>query len=202
MSATRPAIFRAGGRLHGAGDARRWSRSAGLSGTGKSTLARALAPGLGAAPGAVLLRSDEERKRPLRLRAERALCRAGYTAAVTQTVYRTWQRRPGRRCEPGTASCSTRSTRSRMSARPPEDIAGDGGAEFVGIWLQRPEETLVARVESREADASDASAGGAKAVGFDPGEIAWARVDASGSADQVLERAAGAGRAGVQDHDS
>ena len=34
----------------------------GLSGTGKSVLARALAPELGAAPGAVLLRSDVERK--------------------------------------------------------------------------------------------------------------------------------------------
>ena len=35
----------------------------GLQGTGKSTLARALAPTLGAAPGALVLRSDETRKR-------------------------------------------------------------------------------------------------------------------------------------------
>ncbi|MDR3534233.1 MAG: phosphotransferase, partial [Rhodopila sp.] len=35
----------------------------GLQGTGKSTLARALAPDLGAAPGALVLRSDEIRKR-------------------------------------------------------------------------------------------------------------------------------------------
>ena len=34
----------------------------GLSGTGKSALARALAPDIGAAPGAVVLRSDVERK--------------------------------------------------------------------------------------------------------------------------------------------
>jgi hypothetical protein len=34
----------------------------GLSGSGKSTLARMLAPGIGAAPGAVHLRSDEIRK--------------------------------------------------------------------------------------------------------------------------------------------
>ena len=34
----------------------------GLSGTGKSALARALAPDLGPAPGAVVLRSDIERK--------------------------------------------------------------------------------------------------------------------------------------------
>ncbi|MDJ0930109.1 MAG: hypothetical protein QNJ43_03935 [Breoghania sp.] len=34
----------------------------GLSGTGKSTVARAIAPGLGLPPGAVVLRSDVERK--------------------------------------------------------------------------------------------------------------------------------------------
>ncbi len=35
----------------------------GLPGTGKSTLARAVAPALGNAPGALVLRSDEIRKR-------------------------------------------------------------------------------------------------------------------------------------------
>src|SRR5690606_25949162 len=35
----------------------------GLSGTGKSTLARGLAPSTGAVPGALVLRSDEIRKR-------------------------------------------------------------------------------------------------------------------------------------------
>src|ERR1700710_2141791 len=35
----------------------------GLQGTGKSTLARALAPELGPAPGALIVRSDETRKR-------------------------------------------------------------------------------------------------------------------------------------------
>src|SRR5208337_3860350 len=35
----------------------------GLQGTGKSTLARALAPEIGPAPGALVLRSDETRKR-------------------------------------------------------------------------------------------------------------------------------------------
>ena len=44
---------------------RSWSAIGGLQGTGKSTLARALAPDLGPAPGALVLRSDEIRKRLL-----------------------------------------------------------------------------------------------------------------------------------------
>ena len=43
----------------------------GISGTGKSTLARALAPGLGAAPGAVVLRSDVIRKKLFGVGADR-----------------------------------------------------------------------------------------------------------------------------------
>jgi hypothetical protein len=69
-------------------------------------------------------------------------------------------------------------------------MGAHAGAGFVGIWLSGPEETLVGRVESREADASDAGAEVVlKQLRFDPGEIAWARVDASGGVDQVCERA-------------
>ena len=45
----------------------------GLQGTGKSTLARGLAPALGAAPGVLLLRSDELRKRRFGLAPEAPL---------------------------------------------------------------------------------------------------------------------------------
>ena len=45
----------------------------GLSGSGKSTFARLIAPGLGASPGAVVLRTDEVRKRLLGVRPEAGL---------------------------------------------------------------------------------------------------------------------------------
>jgi hypothetical protein len=54
----------------------------GLQGTGKSTLARGLAPSLGAAPGALLLRSDELRKRHFGLAPESPLPPEAYTEAV------------------------------------------------------------------------------------------------------------------------
>ncbi len=51
----------------------------GLPGTGKSTLARALAPALGAAPGALVLRSDEIRKRQHGVQPEQRLPQSAYT---------------------------------------------------------------------------------------------------------------------------
>ncbi len=59
----REAYLGRGARLSAAGAVAGAGRIGGLPGTGKSTLARALAPELGAAPGALVLRSDEIRKR-------------------------------------------------------------------------------------------------------------------------------------------
>ena len=50
----------------------------GFSGTGKSTYARAVAPGLGPAPGAVVLRTDEVRKR---------LAGAGHVDRLSRDIY-------------------------------------------------------------------------------------------------------------------
>ncbi len=58
----------------------------GLQGTGKSTLARKLAPELGAAPGALILRSDEVRKRRNGVAPEARLPEAAYSGAENRAV--------------------------------------------------------------------------------------------------------------------
>src|SRR5437763_11399069 len=60
---------------------------AGLSGTGKSVLARALAPALAPAPGAVVLRSDIERKTLFGLPETEPLAESAYRTEVTAKVY-------------------------------------------------------------------------------------------------------------------
>src|SRR5581483_10736788 len=59
----------------------------GLSGTGKTTLATRIAPAIGAAPGAVHLRSDVERKRLLGVAELARLPASAYTLAVTEQVF-------------------------------------------------------------------------------------------------------------------
>ena len=61
----------------------------GLPGTGKSTLARALAPELGRAPGALILRSDEIRKRQHNVEPEQRLPQSAYSDAASQVVFAT-----------------------------------------------------------------------------------------------------------------
>ena len=59
----------------------------GLSGTGKSALAAALAPEVGRAPGALMLRSDVERKRLFAVAETERLPPAGYDLAATEATY-------------------------------------------------------------------------------------------------------------------
>src|SRR5215471_6924660 len=59
----------------------------GLSGTGKSVIARALAPELPPAPGAVVLRSDVERKARFGLRENDRLPAEAYALEVSAVVY-------------------------------------------------------------------------------------------------------------------
>ncbi len=59
----------------------------GMSGTGKSVLARGLAPTIGAPPGAIMLRSDGIRKRLFGKRQEERLPPEAYTSEVSARVY-------------------------------------------------------------------------------------------------------------------
>src|SRR5688572_1349051 len=61
----------------------------GFSGSGKSTLALGLAPSLGAVPGAVVLRSDETRKRLCGVPLLERLGPEGYSSHVSERVYAT-----------------------------------------------------------------------------------------------------------------
>ena len=59
----------------------------GLSGSGKSVLARALAPRLGRAPGAVWLRSDVERKHYFGIDETAPLPDEAYRPEVSREIY-------------------------------------------------------------------------------------------------------------------
>ena len=61
----------------------------GFSGSGKSTLAQAMAPTVGAAPGALILRSDVIRKMQLGVSPLTRLAAGGYAQDITARVYRT-----------------------------------------------------------------------------------------------------------------
>jgi len=162
----------------------------GYSGSGKSTLARAIAHQIGAAPGALLLRSDVIRKRLWAVVETDPLPAAAYERAVSERVYATMRRRAATALAAG-HSAILDAVHDRIEARRAvEAIARNLGARFDGIWLDAPRERLTERVGSRAGDASDADAGIVeKQVASGAGEVEWRRIDASGSPAVVAQTA-------------
>jgi uncharacterized protein len=164
----------------------------GLSGTGKSTLAQRLAPSVGPVPGAVIIRSDDIRKRLCGVDPLQRLGPQGYTSEVSRRVYDAVVERAAVVVRGGHAAIAD-AVFVRPSDR--EDIeraAVDAGVPFVGIWLDAPETELLARIAQRQRDPSDADAEVIRAqLSQDPGPIAWQRCEASGTSEEVHRRAIG-----------
>src|SRR5262245_62245697 len=161
----------------------------GLSGTGKSGLARALAPELGVAPGAVVLRSDVERKSLFGKDEHEKLPEAAYAPEVTARVYATIADKARRALAAGHSAIV-----DAVFAKPQERVLMEQSAQalglpFHGIFLEVDLATRIARVGSRGRDASDADAAVARAQeGYDLGTLGWSRVDASGTPEETLAR--------------
>ena len=162
----------------------------GLSGSGKSSLAMALAPTVGAVPGAVVVRSDEMRKQLSGVDPLQRLGPERYTSEMSRSVYEALGDRADRVLRSGHSAIA-----DAVFARPSErdaieQVAAAAGVPFVGIWLDAPESVLVDRVGHRERDVSDADAAVIREqLGRDTGPISWSRIDASPRLDAVLQRA-------------
>ena len=162
----------------------------GFSGSGKSTLALALAPSVGAVPGAIVLRSDEIRKRLCGMPALARLGPDGYADATSRRVYQTLVDRAAAIVRAGHTVIV-----DAVYARPHdrtaiEAAAADASVPFAGLWLDAPQETLVARVTARRGDASDADAAVIQAQQrLGTGSIAWRRFDTSISRARLLPAA-------------
>lgn len=158
----------------------------GVSGSGKSSVARALAPRIGSFPGAVHVRSDIERKRLFGVSADTRLPEEAYTPELTEIVYAACRKRAAMALEGGQTVIV-----DAVHARPEERhqiaaVAGEAGVAFVGLWLQAPRALLRERVARRELDVSDAAPAIVdRQLTFDIGPQDFAVVDASGPLERV-----------------
>jgi hypothetical protein len=159
----------------------------GLSGTGKSTLAALLAAFIGPAPGALLVRSDVERKRLFGVPETQRLERQHYRIGTAQRVYSIVEDKARRGLAAGQAIIVDAVFAKQDERAAVEAIAREAGCAFVGLWLTAPAEMLIARVERRRGDASDADRRVVREqLGYDLGDIAWQQVDASGTPEHSL----------------
>jgi uncharacterized protein len=162
----------------------------GLSGTGKTRLARALAPHIGPMPGAVIVRSDVERKALFGAAETDKLPDDAYGPAANERVYGALIDKARRILAAGHSAIL-----DAVFARPQEretiaEAAKSAGVRQRGLFLTAELETRLARVGARTADASDAGRDVALAQeGYDLGRLEWRRIDASGTVDATLSRA-------------
>jgi len=162
----------------------------GFSGSGKSTLARALAPAIGPVPGAVVVRSDEVRKALRGVPTLQRLGPDGYTAEVTERVYRTVEDRVAQVLRAGHSAIADAVFAKPSHRLAIEQVAVANATPFVGVWLEAPPDVLMARTEARGPDASDAGASIVRRqITQDPGPMTWHRLDAGGVPGSVAERA-------------
>ncbi|WP_284311391.1 AAA family ATPase [Labrys miyagiensis] len=162
----------------------------GLSGTGKTTLATAIAPSIGRAPGAIVLRSDIERKHLAGVPETERLPACAYTSVRSAAVYDALNRKA--RLALGAGSSAVLDA---VHARPferdnAEIIARRAGAHFTGLWLEAATPVMVERVANRRGDASDADPAVVLAqTGYDLGRVSWHRLDADVRKERLVEEA-------------
>ncbi|MCY4585784.1 MAG: AAA family ATPase [Bryobacterales bacterium] len=130
----------------------------GPSGSGKTTLARRLAASVGPPPGALVLRSDVERKRLLGVPEEMRLGPDGYQQRVTQDVYRNLAERAEAVLKTGHGVIVDAVFGDPVDQAAMRDVSRANGVQFDGLWLTTPLDTLQARINARVGDASDATA--------------------------------------------
>lgn len=168
----------------------------GLSGAGKSTFARAVAPAVGAAPGAVVLRTDEVRKRLAGVDPLQRLPQTAYAPALYAAVYEAVFDAAARMLKAGWSVVLDASFLDEPLRRRAEALAESNAVPFEGVWLQAPTEVLQARVRGRAADASDATV---ETIALqqrrDLGPIDWLRLDVADGAAAAAQ--AWASRRGV-----
>lgn len=163
----------------------------GLSGSGKTSLARQIAPWLGRAPGARIARSDVLRKRLAGISPETRLPASAYTCEASAAVYAEMTHRAGASLDAGQAAIADAVFATSEEREMIAHIGKDHSVPFLGLWLDCAEDQRVQRVDARSGDASDADASVARAQSSyplpPPGE--WVTVNANTSKEEVFTTA-------------
>jgi len=158
----------------------------GLSGTGKTTLAYDIAPDLGRAPGARVLRTDVMRKRLLGIAETEKAPPEAYTREASNKVYQALDEAIQGVLAAGHSAIFDAVFASEDERKRIEEIAHRVEAGFSGLWLTAPADILKSRVSTRSGDASDATTEVVDTqLGYDIGEMTWSEIDAGESKDRT-----------------
>jgi aminoglycoside phosphotransferase family enzyme/predicted kinase len=160
----------------------------GFSGSGKSSVAAALAPVFPPAPGARILNSDRIRKRMFGAPPTARLPPEAYRNEISERVYRDMFNAAERVAKIGWPVIVDAVFDRPADRASIEAAAREAGAPFFGVWLDVDLAQRIARVGKRANDVSDATPEVLRAqLMKETGEIAWAHVDAGGGLNEIVK---------------
>jgi aminoglycoside phosphotransferase family enzyme/predicted kinase len=160
----------------------------GLSGTGKTVLARALAPDVAPEPGAIVIRSDVVRKEMFGVKETDRLPPSAYTPELAVRVYEALAQRARRVLAQGHSAIVDGVFARDVERDAFATLARECNVPFTGLFLVADLATRQARIGSRRDDASDATQEvAASQEHYNIGHIGWATIDASGTQAQTLQ---------------
>lgn len=159
----------------------------GLSGSGKTTVAEALAPSLGAPPGARIVESDRTRKAMFGVKSDVALPQEAYRTEVSDKVYARLGARACALAGQG-AGVVVDAVFDRPDRRAGLQAAvAETGAPFTAFWLQAAPDTLRQRLGARQGGPSDADLRVLEAqLARDLGDMTWTPIPAGGPPASVV----------------
>lgn len=159
----------------------------GLSGSGKTTVAEALAAHVGAAPGARIIESDRIRKAMHGVPPEARLPEKAYRPEVSERVYRDMAQRSSFILAEGGSVVADAVFERQLDRMRIERAAGDRQAPFLGIWLDVAPDVLWHRVDQRRGGPSDATVEIlSHQLEKDVGELSWQRLVAARRLDAII----------------
>ncbi|MBT7953812.1 MAG: AAA family ATPase [Rhodospirillaceae bacterium] len=160
----------------------------GLSGTGKSSLARELAPSVNPLPGALILRSDVVRKQLAGVDQFTQLEDEGYSPEMTRRTYDQMYQDAAVGLLAG-HSVIVDAVFARVEERAAiRNVAANAGVNFDGIWLVAEPAIAEQRISRRSNDASDATVDILhQQLGYDIGAIDWPKIESSANLIDVMQ---------------
>lgn len=166
-------------------------------GAGKSTLAHAIAPELGAVPGAVVLRTDVLRKQLFDCDILERLPEKAYSDGATRRTYGRLIEECEAALRAGFSVVADATFVAPRLQRRIERVAANADVPFTGIWLRAPLAVREARIAGRRRDASDATVELARMMNDDAAPEDWIELDAETDVARLAEQALGQAGAGV-----
>ena len=161
----------------------------GYSGTGKSTLARSLAPEIGPFPGAIHIRSDIERKAMSGAGETQRLAPSAYTPESHAKVYDRLLCKARQAVRSGCSVVVDAAFLQPVERTNIETVARRAGVPFSGFWLTAEKAIAKHRVNLRQGDASDATPSVVEAqFAGGTGPVSWTHIEAGTAAEATLAK--------------